>query len=139
MPLTYAGRVGVEHPVTERQARARKIKPQYARGELRRVVTAQQQAEAEFIQMVLLDEGIPSTLRRAAGFDVPDFLAAGPRDVMVPESGLDYARAVLRQSDLAAETPPRPTGGPSPLALLVGIAIALAIVALLTWLVANFV
>ena len=45
--------------------------------------------------MLLLDQGVPSTLRRSAGFDVPDFLAAGPRDVLVPESGLEPAREVL--------------------------------------------
>ena len=48
--------------------------------------------------MLLLEEGVPSTLRRSAGFDVPDMLAAGPRDVLVPESGLEAARDVLMQS-----------------------------------------
>ena len=71
------------------------MRPQYARGPLRRVATGRQQPEAEFIQMLLLDEGIPSTLRRSAGFDVPDMLAAGPRDVLVPESGVEVAREVL--------------------------------------------
>jgi hypothetical protein len=50
--------------------------------------------------MLLLDEGVPSTLRRTAGFDVPDMLAAGPRDVLVPESGLEIARDVLQQADI---------------------------------------
>jgi hypothetical protein len=50
-------------------------------------------------------------LRRTAGFDVPDFLAAGPRDVMVPESGAEVARETLRVSDLApAESEERPFG-----------------------------
>ena len=101
MPLTYAGRVGDEEPVTEQHERARKVKPQYARGELSRVATARQQAEAEFIQMLLLEEGVPSTLRRTGGFDVPDFLAAGPARCLVPESGLEVARDVLQQSDIA--------------------------------------
>jgi hypothetical protein len=39
-------------------------------------------------------------LRRTAGFDVPDFLAAGPRDVMVAQSGVATAREVLLQSEL---------------------------------------
>ncbi len=39
-------------------------------------------------------------LRRARGFDVPDFLAAGPRDVLVPASGAPAARDVLLQSEL---------------------------------------
>jgi hypothetical protein len=131
MPLTYAGRVGDEEPVTEQHMRARKIKPQYSRGELRRVVTARQQAEAEFIQMLLLEEGVPSTLRRTAGFDVPDFLAAGPRDVLVPESGLEIARDVLRQSEIATADSPGSSSGASPRALLIGIAIALVVIALL--------
>ena len=52
-------------------------------------------ADGELIQSILLDHGIPSMLRRARGFDVPDFLAAGPRDVLVPESGYEAAREVL--------------------------------------------
>jgi hypothetical protein len=133
MPLTYAGRVGDEEPVTERHLRARKIKPQYSRGDLRRVVTARQQAEAEFIQMLLLEEGVPSTLRRTAGFDVPDFLAAGPRDVLVPESGLDVARDVLYQSEIIGGDGPsgESASGVSPRALLIGIAVALLLIALL--------
>jgi hypothetical protein len=111
MPLTYAGRVNAETKPTERQARARKIKPSYSRGELRRVAVGRQQPEAEFIQMLLLEEGIPSTLRRSAGFDVPDMLAAGPRDVLVPESGVEVAREVLLEADIepsgtaASQTP----------------------------------
>jgi hypothetical protein len=101
MPLTYAGRVNVEQPTSERHERARKIKPLYSRGELRQVAIGRQQPEAEFIQMLLLEEGVPSTLRRTAGFDVPDMLAAGPRDVLVPESGFEAAREVLQQADLA--------------------------------------
>ena len=62
----------------ERQRRARKIKPQYAQGALVRVVGARNQAEAELIAGMLLEEGIPSLLRRRRGFDVPDFMAAGP-------------------------------------------------------------
>ena len=52
-----------------------------------KVAYAQNQPEAELIQGLLLEEGIPSMTRRAPGFDVPDFLAAGPRDILVPESG----------------------------------------------------
>jgi hypothetical protein len=131
MPLTYAGRVDAESPADARRERARKIKPQYARGELRRVTTARQQAEAEFIQMLLLEEGVPSTLRRTAGFDVPDFLAAGPRDVMVPESGLETARALLLETELAPADPG--SARPPAVGLLMGITVALAVIALLVW------
>ncbi len=87
-----------EAVVDERGARMRKIKPQYSEGELVRVKVARQQPEAEFVQSLLLEEGIPSTLRRTRGFDVPDMLAAGPRDVMVPLSGHAAAREVLLQA-----------------------------------------
>ena len=87
MPLVYAGAQGIEAPVTPTHERARKIKRQYAEGDLVRVAGGRNQAEAEFIQGLLLEEGVPSMLRRSAGFDVPDYLAAGPRDVLVPASG----------------------------------------------------
>jgi hypothetical protein len=86
---------GSERAISERQRKARKIKPQYAEGELVKVARAESQAEAELIEGILLAEGIPSLLRRSRGFDVPDFLAAGPRDVLVPESGAQAAREAL--------------------------------------------
>jgi hypothetical protein len=85
-------------PVSERQARARKVKPQYTEGPLVRVASAAHQAEAELIQNLLLEEGIPSMTRRSAGFDIPDFLAAGRRDVLVPRSGAEAAREFLSQA-----------------------------------------
>ena len=47
------------------------------------------------IQGLLSEHGIPSMLRRAAGFDVPDFLAAGPREILVAEELVEQAREVL--------------------------------------------
>jgi hypothetical protein len=82
--------------VTERQQRARKVKPQYAEGQLVKVARAHHQAEAEMLQGMLLEEGIPSMTRRSMGFDVPDFMAAGPRDVLVPSSGAEAARDLLK-------------------------------------------
>jgi hypothetical protein len=96
-----------QRPPSARQRHARKIKPQYAEGRLVRVARAQHQAEAELIQGLLLEEGIPSMLKRSGGFDVPDFLAAGPRDVLVPSSGAEAARDVLA-----------PQGGDPPAATL---------------------
>lgn len=93
MPLVYLP--GSERQASERQRKARKIKPQYAEGQLVKVARAESQPEAEFIEALLLEEGIPSMLRRSGGFDVPDFLAAGPRDVLVPESGAEAAREAL--------------------------------------------
>ena len=88
----------------ELHERARKIRPQYAEGNLVKVARAHHQAEAELIQNMLLEEGIPSTTRRSMGFDVPDFMAAGPRDVLVPESGAQAAR------DLLTPLPDEPSG-----------------------------
>lgn len=64
-------------------------------GKLVKVAFAQQQPEAEMIQGLLSEHGIPSMLRRAAGFDVPDFLAAGPREILVAEELVEQAREVL--------------------------------------------
>ena len=86
---------GDESQPSPRRRRARKIKPQYAEGQLVKVARAANQPEAEFIEALLLEEGIPSMLRRSGGADVPDFLAAGPRDVLVPESGAQAAREAL--------------------------------------------
>ena len=102
MPLTYAGRVDAERarhraPRARAQDQARSTRAATCGGWR----PARQQPEAEFIQMLLLEEGVPSTLRRTAGFDVPDMLAAGPRDVLVPESGLEVAREVLLEADIA--------------------------------------
>ena len=98
MLLTRAGPAEVG-PVDELTERARKIQPRRARGELHRVAVGHNLAEAELIQGILLEEGIPSLLRRSGGFDVPDFLAAGPRDVMVPASGVETARELLAFED----------------------------------------
>jgi hypothetical protein len=118
-------------PVSERHERARKIKPQLAEGELVKVVGAGNQVEGEFIQGLLLEEGVPSILRRSAGFDVPDFLAAGPRDVLVPQSGVPAAREILLQAELISLEPA--SSGVSPARLLAGLLVALAIGALVVW------
>jgi hypothetical protein len=130
MPLVYAGSLGVGEPVTERHERARKIKPQYAEGALVRAAGANNQAEAEFIQGLLLEEGVPSTLQRTRGFDVPDMLAAGPRDVMVPASGYAAAREVLLQAEIVGDEPAAST---PPVRLLAALLAACAIVGLIAW------
>jgi hypothetical protein len=69
---------------------------------LARVARATNQAEAEFVQ-TLLEAGIASMLRRSPGFEVPDMLAAGPRDVMVPSTAHDAARQVLLQAEIVTD------------------------------------
>ena len=60
-----------------------------------KVAFAQNQAEAELIQGLLRTAGIESLVRRSPGADVPDFLAAGARDVLVPASQAELARELL--------------------------------------------
>jgi hypothetical protein len=133
MPLVYSGANVSDAPVTDRHERARKVKPQYTEGELVRVAGARHQAEAELIQGLLLEEGVPSLLRRTRGFDVPDMMAAGPRDVMVPASGAGTAREVLLQAELVSDAEQRVApqrAFPLALALLA----AVLVVALIAWL-----
>ncbi len=135
MPLVYAGG-REEEPVTDAHERARKVRPQYARGDLVRVTGARSLADGELIQSILLDQGIPSMLRRARGFDVPDFLAAGPRDVLVSESGYEAAREVLAGSDmLTAEAEPGSLPGiGSPARLALGLIAAVGVAAVIVYL-----
>jgi hypothetical protein len=133
MPLVQAGRGDVDEPVSDARERARKIKPQYTEGDLVRVAGARHQAEAELVQGILLEEGIPSMLRRSRGFDVPDMLAAGPRDVLVPASGAAAAREVLLQAELL-DPEASSSAVRNPGRLLVGLLAAVAFVALVAWL-----
>jgi len=132
MPLVYVGR-GEEQPITEAHERARKVKPQYVGGRQVRVARASNLAEAELIQGILLEEGIPSVQRRTRGFDVPDFLAAGPRDILVPEAGAEAAQELL--ADVRSGDPVAPAGAADerPLRLAAGLLIALAGAAGLIW------
>ena len=130
VPLTPGGRAGVELELRGAAERARKIKPQLAEGPLTQVAGARHQAEAELIQNLLLEEGVPSTLRRTRGFDVPEMLAAGPRDVLVPAAGLATARDVLLQSGMAGSTAP---WQPAPARVLAGLVATVAVVALVVF------
>jgi hypothetical protein len=134
MPLVHS-EMPEEVPATDAHERARKVRPQYARGELVRVTGSRGLADGEMIQGILLDQGIPSLLRRARGFDVPDFLAAGPRDVLVPESGYERAREILMGADMLTIEPPSDSlpGIGSPLRLAVGLIIAVGLAALLVY------
>jgi hypothetical protein len=133
MPLVAQGGEPLDEPLSEAHERARKIDPRYTEGALVKVAHGSNQSEAELIQGFLLEEGIPSVLRRSPGFDVPDFLAAGPRDVLVPESGAEAAREALRQTG----TDPAPTAAgwrPDPVKLGAVIALGGAAAAALAYL-----
>ncbi len=138
LPLVLSEAIGSERleppDVSERRRRARLVKPQLAEGPLVKVAWVRNQAEGEFLQSLLLEQGVPSLLRRAAGFDVPDMLFAGPRDVLVAASGLETARETLLDAGLnlgAGERPARPVVRPGP--LLAGLLVALIAGAAVMW------
>jgi hypothetical protein len=58
-----------------------------------KVAYALNQMEAEMIQGLLTEHGIPSMVQRT--IDNPEFLAAGPRQILVPEAAAEQAREVL--------------------------------------------
>lgn len=60
-----------------------------------KVAYARNLPEAEMIEGLLRQNGIRSLTQRNRGFDVPDFLAAGPRDVLVAEQDAERARELL--------------------------------------------
>ncbi len=138
MPLAYVGQGELE-PITDAHERARKVKPQYTRGELVRIAGGRNLAEAELIQGILLEEGIPSLQKRTRGFDVPDFLAAGPRDIFVPQSAAEDAHELLTSAEIEPAAEANGTGvepgrsplgtdaGPTPVKLLAWILIVLAV------------
>jgi len=111
-------------------------------GKLVKVGFARNQAEAEMLQGLLTESGIPSILKRSGGFDNPEFLAAGPRDIWVNKEHAHEARRILEETmtesegeeraDLEGEARLRETSGeplgPGRLALYVGGAFVVAIV-----------
>ncbi len=133
LPGSDQGPEETEPPRDAAHEYARKIDPRYTEGELVKVGWASNQAEAELIQGLLLENGIPSTLSRSMGFDVPDFLAAGPRDIFVPAAGVEAARELLPDTGMASAS----ADGPQ-LAQALKIAAVLLLVgggvALLAWL-----
>ena len=133
MPLVYAGDQTTPRSTPERE-RALKVNPIYSKGEPVRVAFARNQAESDLVQNILLEEGIPSMARRTRGFDVPDFLAAGPRDVLGPESGADAARDVLREADVAETVePPAPSGDAQSVRILLAVLGGGVLAAVIAW------
>ncbi len=133
MPLTYAGLAVLDEPDTAAHGRARKVKKQFTEGELVRVAGGRNQAEAEFIQGMLLEEGVPSMLKRSRGFDVPDMLAAGPRDVMVPASGVPAAREILLDAELVRPPSEHVDRSDAPSRILLGLVLACVVAGLIAW------
>jgi hypothetical protein len=67
-------------------------------GPLVKVGFGRTQAEAELLQGLLTEAGIPSVLKRSRGFDNPDFLASGPHDVFVASDLAEDARRLLAET-----------------------------------------
>jgi hypothetical protein len=115
-------------------------------GDLVKVAFARNQAEAEMLQGLLSEAGIPSVLKRSFGFDNPDFLSSGPRDVMVNAGDAQRAKNLLAETmiedegdEVAALEGERrlargETGGPSPAQLAFWILAVAAGGFLLLWL-----
>ena len=111
-------------------------------GKLVKVGFARNQAEAEMLQALLLESDIPSILKRSGGFDAPEFLAAGPRDIWVNRGHAGDARRILAETltdseseereELEGEAHLRATGGdpisPGRLAIYVGGAFVIAVI-----------
>jgi hypothetical protein len=72
-------------------------------GPMVKVAFARNQVEAEMLQGLLSEAGIPSMLKRSGAFDNPEFLAAGPRDVYVAAEAAQRARQVLAETMLEDE------------------------------------
>jgi hypothetical protein len=116
-------------------------------GKLVKVAFARNQVEAEMIQGLLGEAGMPSVLKRARGFDAPEFMAAGPHDVLVDSAHAEEAKTVLADTLTENETDeeaelrdearlrhggPTTETSPARLALWVGAALLAAIV--IVWL-----
>jgi hypothetical protein len=66
-------------------------------GPMVKVAFARTQPEAEMLQGLLTEADIPSLLKRSGGFDNPEFLPNGPRDVYVSQAHAKRAREVLAE------------------------------------------
>ena len=97
------------------------------------VTSANNEAEGDLIQSLLSDAGVQAVVRRSQAFDVPDYLAAGQRDVLVGESQAELARTVLGETGRAASASSSPLVD-APLRVVAGTLIAVALVALVAWL-----
>lgn len=72
-------------------------------GKLVKVAFARNQVEAEMLQGLLSEAGIPSVLKRTMGFDAPEFFASGPQDVLVNVAAAKHAREVLADTMIESE------------------------------------
>lgn len=110
--------------------------PEYARGDLRCVVIALNQAEADMLEDMLRSEGIPCLVRAVDNIGpagMPQILGAGRREVMVPAAALSDARDLLR-----IEAPEQELNAGKPFALSMAVVAGLAMVVLCISLIIAF-
>lgn len=63
-----------------------------------KVAAAPNETDALLMEGVLKESGVPVLVQRASGFDVPDFLSSGPRDVLVPGPLVEEATRLLEDT-----------------------------------------
>jgi hypothetical protein len=98
--------------------------------ELIKVAYAHDEFEAEFLQGLLREANVGSVVRRAPGFDAPEFLTAGPRHLLVAASDVPVAQDALREIDPGQPGPPSRSGADRRSRVLAGLLIPVALVAL---------
>jgi hypothetical protein len=98
--------------------------------DLVKIAYAQDQAEAELMEGLLATVEVSSVVRRAIGFDVPEFLPAGPRQVLVAAEDIGVARDVLRRDDAGDVHRVTPSGADRQSRLIAGLVIVVAVIAL---------
>ena len=108
--------------------------------DLVKVAYAHDEFAAEFLQGLLREADVGSVVRRAPGFDVPEFLTAGPRHVLVAASDVPVAQDVLRELDPGESGPPSRGSRADPRSrVLAGLLIPVALVALVVCLATDVV
>ena len=108
--------------------------------DLVKVAYADDEFAAEFLQGLLREADVGSVVRRAPGFDVPEFLTAGPRHVLVAASDVPLAQDALRELDPGESGPPsRRSRADRRSRVLAGLLIPVALVALVVCLATDVV
>ena len=132
-PLVYVGRGGDE-PVTDPEMRARRVRPEYASGELVKVAAVSSPAEAELIVGILLDQGIPARVAN----ELASVFPTSSREILVPESAYEAARELVADTAEHAVAPAtdRPTRAAR---LALGMLVGLASGAALAWVLSELV
>jgi hypothetical protein len=111
--------------------------PSRTNSDLVKVAYAHNEAEAEFLQGLLREADVGSVVRGAPGFDVPEFLAAGPRHVLVAASDVAVAHDVLREVEPGPSEPRARNGTDRRSRELAGLLIPVALIVLVICLEAD--